>query len=188
MTNRGSDMGQTTPMLEQVEQRTGVRPKEILVDGGYAEHEAIDRAAAGGTTMYAPLPKPRKGAPQDPHAPREGDREAEAAWRQRMADEHAKEIYKERAATAETANADAKAHRGLDRLVVRGRHKASGCAYLFALTCNILRFISHGVSSPEVEPAGFAPARNGRAPERRAAPQTGGPDAQPTPFWLPSGT
>jgi transposase len=144
VTNRGNDMGQSTPMLEQVEQRTGVRPKEILADGGYAEHEAIDEAAAGGTTVYAPLPKPRKGAQQEPHVPRESDSEAVAAWRQRMAGEEAKQIYKGRAATAETVNADAKAHRGLDHLVVRGQHKVLGCGYLFALTYNILRYISLG--------------------------------------------
>lgn len=142
VTHRGSDAGQMTPMLDQVAQRTGVRPQEMLADGGYAQHDAIDAAAAGGTTMYAPLPKPRKGAENDPHSPREGDSEPVAAWRQRMAGADAKEIYKQRAATAETVNADAKAHRGLDRLAVRGRDKALGCGYLFALTYNILRLIS----------------------------------------------
>jgi hypothetical protein len=33
VTNRGSDQGQATPMLEQIEARTGVRPTELLVDG-----------------------------------------------------------------------------------------------------------------------------------------------------------
>jgi len=35
VTNRGSDAGQSTPMLDQIEKRTGVRPTEFLVDGGY---------------------------------------------------------------------------------------------------------------------------------------------------------
>jgi transposase len=142
VTNRGSDMGETTPMLDQIEQRTGQRPTEILVDGGYAQHEAVDEAAAHGTTLYAPLPKPRKPDERDPHAPREGDSEAVAAWRQRMATDEAKAIYKERAATAETVNADAKTHRGLVSLAVRGRDKALGSACLFALTYNILRLIA----------------------------------------------
>jgi len=141
-TNRGSDMGETTPMLDQIEQRTGVRPEEILVDGGYAQHDAIDEATAGGTTVYAPLPKPRKGQSRDPQAPRDDDSTAVAAWRQRMATDEAKAIYQERAATAETVNADAKEHRGLDSLSVRGRDKALGSACLFALTYNILRLIT----------------------------------------------
>jgi len=142
--NRGSDMGQTTPMLDQIERRTGVRPEEILIDGGYAEHEAIDQATEGNTTVYAPLPKPRKGDTRDPYLPRDGDSKAVAAWRQRMGTEEAKEIYKQRAATAETVNADAKEHRGLDSLRVRGRDKALGTACLFALTYNILRLITLG--------------------------------------------
>jgi len=144
VTNRGSDAGRSTPMLEQIEQRTGVRPAEMLLDGGYAQHEAIDRAAEQQVTLYAPVPKPRKGDTRDPHAPREDDSEAVAAWRQRMDTEEAKEIYKQRAATAETVNADAKEHRGLDRLAVRGLDKVGGSASLFALTYNILRLITLG--------------------------------------------
>ena len=144
VTNRGSDAGQSTPMLQQIEQRTGVRPAEMLVDGGYAQHEAIDQAAQQQVTLYAPVPKPRKGDTRDPHAPREDDSEAVAAWRQRMGTEEAKEIYKQRAATAETVNADAKEHRGLDSLPVRGLDKALGAASLFALTYNILRLITLG--------------------------------------------
>ena len=34
VTNRGSDQGQATPMLEPIEARTGVRPTELLVDAG----------------------------------------------------------------------------------------------------------------------------------------------------------
>jgi transposase len=144
VTNRGSDAGQSTPMLEQIEQRTGVRPAELLVDGGYAQHQAIDQAAEQQVTTYAPVPKPRKGDTRDPHAAREDDSEPVAAWRQRMGTEEAKEIYKQRAATAETVNADAKQHRGLDSLAVRGVDKALGTASLFALTYNILRLITLG--------------------------------------------
>ena len=142
VTNRGSDSGQSTPMLEQVERRTGVRPAEMLVDGGYAQHQAIDQAAEQDVNLYAPVPKPRNDDTRDPHVPREGDSEAVAAWRQRMGTDEAKKIYKQRAATAETVNADAKTHRGLDSLAVRGLDKVLGSASLFALTYNILRLIT----------------------------------------------
>jgi len=142
MTNRGSDAGQSSPMLEQIEERTGVRPATLLVDGGYAQHEAIDQAAEKDVVLYAPLPKPRKGDTRDPHAQRPEDSEAVAAWRQRMGTDEAKAIYKQRAATAETVNADAKTHRGLDRLAVRGLAKGLGNTSLFALTYNILRLIT----------------------------------------------
>ena len=142
VTNRGSDQGESTPMLEQIEKRTGERPAELLLDGGYTGHEAIDRATEDGTSVYAPLPKPRKGDTRDPHVPRDDDSKAVAAWRQRMGTDEAKRIYKQRGATAETVNADAKAHRGLDRLKVRGRDRVLGSAYLFALTYNILRVLT----------------------------------------------
>ncbi len=143
-TNRGSDAGQSTPMLEQIAERTGVRPAQMLLDGGYAQHEAIDQAAAKDVTVYAPVPKPRQGDTRDPHAPRPEDSEAVAGWRQRMGTDEAKAIYKQRAATAETVNADAKAHRGLDYLPVRGLDKVLGSASLFALTYNIMRLIALG--------------------------------------------
>jgi hypothetical protein len=92
VTNRGTDQGESTQMIEQIEQRTGQRPEAILVDGGYAAHEAIDQATKDGTTVYAPLPKPRKGDTRDPHVPRENDRDAVAAWRERMGTDEAKTI------------------------------------------------------------------------------------------------
>lgn len=142
VSNQGSDMGQSTPMLDQIEARTGQRPTEHLVDGGYPAHEAIDAAAEKKVTLYAPPPKPRKGDARDAYTPREGDSAAVAAWRQRMSTEEAKEIYRQRAATAETVNADAKRHRGLDHFPVRGLDKVLGCASLFALTYNVLRMIA----------------------------------------------
>lgn len=142
VTNRGSDMGQSTPMLDQIEERTGQKPTEHLVDGGYPSHDAIDAAAEKEVTLYAPPPKPRKGDTRGPYAPREDDSVAVAAWRQRMSTDEAKGIYRQRAATAETVNADAKRHRGLDKLPVRGLTKVLGCALLFALTYNVLRMIA----------------------------------------------
>jgi len=67
-----------------------------------------------------------------------------AAWRQRMGTDEAKPIDKQRAATAETVNADAKTHRGLDSFAVRGLGKALVSAGLFVLTYNILRLITLG--------------------------------------------
>jgi transposase len=138
VTNVGNDNGQLVPMLDQLERRTGRRPTQYLVDGGYAKHEDIDTLAARGVTVFCPVPKPRK-AGIDPHAPRPDDSDATAAWRQRMATEEAKQIYIERGATIETVNADLRAWRGLQRLPARGATKVRALAMLYALTFNILR-------------------------------------------------
>lgn len=141
VSNRGSDAGRSTPMLDQIEERTGKLPEEFLVDGGYAQHEAIEQAAEREVTLYAPVPKARQEG-VDPHERRRGDSEAVAQWRERMSTDEAKEIYRERAATAETVNADAKAHRGLDGVTVRGLKNVTGSVGLFALTYDILRLIT----------------------------------------------
>jgi hypothetical protein len=44
VTNAGTDGGQMTPMLEQIEERFDARPNEVLVDGGFVKVEAIDDA------------------------------------------------------------------------------------------------------------------------------------------------
>ena len=135
----GTDMAQLTPMVEQVETRYGQNPQEWLVDGGYPAHEQIDQAAEH-TTVYAPVPK-AKDPDTDPHAPKEGDSEAVGAWRERMGTDEAKEIYKERAATAECVNAQAR-ERGLTRLRVRGTAKVRCVLLLHALAHNLMRTLA----------------------------------------------
>lgn len=135
----GSDPGQMTPMVEQVTERCGRAPEEWLVEGGYPGHEQID-ALAEQTTGYAPVPKP-KDQHADPQAPKAGDSEAVAAWRERMGTDQAKAIYKERAATAECVHAQAR-NRGMIRLQVRGLDKVKGVAVLFALAHNLMRMVS----------------------------------------------
>ena len=58
----GSDSGQLVPMVEQVKERYEVVPAEVLVDGGFAQHDQIEAASAPGLgcTVYAPVcPSPR---------------------------------------------------------------------------------------------------------------------------------
>jgi transposase len=134
----GSDMGQLEPMVEPVEERSGKVPPEWLVDGGFAQHDQIDAVSAPevGCTVYAPVPKP-KDPKVDRHVPKPGDSAAVAAWRQRMGTDQAKEIYKERAATAECVNALARG-RGLVCVLVRGVAKVKAIALWYVLAHNLL--------------------------------------------------
>jgi hypothetical protein len=153
----GSDQGQMAPMVDQVVERCGRAPEHWLVDGGYPGHEQID-AVAERTTVVAPVPKPKarrkdkdgdpgagEAAPPgkiaDPHAPKAGDSEAVADWRQRMATDEAKARYLDRAATAECVNALAR-NRGMRQLPVRGLNKVKGVALLFALAHNLMRMMT----------------------------------------------
>jgi transposase len=134
----GSDQGQMPPMLDQIEARFEQRPKEVLVDGGFANLEDIENVQAGGKCkVYAPVSKPKKET-VDRYEPKATDSPEVAEWRKRMGTKTAKEIYKERAATAECVNAQAR-NRGLRQFVVRGLEKVKSVATWFAITQNMAR-------------------------------------------------
>lgn len=147
-TNAGTDHGQLAPMVDQLETRHAEAPGATLVDGGFATKEDIE-AVSDRTTVYAPVQKP-KDPTRAPHAPLPTDTPAVAAWRQRMGTPEAQAIYKERAATAECVNAQAR-NRGLRQLCVRGLAKARTLALWYAVAHNLARAIALGAM------AGFLP-------------------------------
>jgi transposase len=147
----GSDMAQLAPMVEQIEKRLGSAPQKMLVDGGFPAHAQID-AVADKTEVYAPVPEARakkdtkkddqgNEVQQDKHHPKPDDSAAVASWRQRMASDEAKALYKRRAATAECVNAQAR-NRGLQRMPVRSLQKVRCVALLLALAHNLMRTLA----------------------------------------------
>lgn len=141
VSNAGSDKGLAEPMRRQVEDRTGRKVAEHLMDGGFLVLEEIDRAADSGVTVYAPPPKPRDPAKAGgEYDPKPGDSPAQADWRKRMGSDEGRAVYRQRAATSETVNADLKQHRGLVQLTVRGLAKAKCVALWCALAYNLLHF------------------------------------------------
>jgi transposase len=138
VSNLGTDQAQGGPMREQVERRAGGRVEEHLMDGGFIKLEAIDEAERAGVKVYAP-PKASKARP-DPHAPRANDTEATAGWRRRMGTAEAQEVYRLRASTSETVNADLRTYRGLGRFLVRGLPKVRCVALWSALAYNLMHF------------------------------------------------
>jgi transposase len=134
----GSDQGQMPPMLDRIEDRFQQRPKEVLVDGGFVNLEDIEEVQSGGECkVFAPVAKPRKDT-VDRHEPKATDSEEVAGWRQRMGTKKAKKIYKERAATAECVNAQAR-NRGLGQFMVRGLERVRSVATWFAIAQNMAR-------------------------------------------------
>jgi transposase len=142
--NQGNDYAQSQPMREQVENRTGQKVLEHLIDGGYLKLELIERAEREGVTLYVPPKPPRnKEKRGSEYEPRADDSEAIRRWRERMGSEEGKEIYKLRAATSETINADLRCWRGVDRLTVRGLKKVR-CVMLWgALAYDLLHAGEH---------------------------------------------
>src|SRR6266542_4111115 len=138
--NCGSDLGQLSPMLDQVQHRYEQCPAQWLADGGFARNADIEDAHRRGTTVYAPVRHPRDSS-RDPHVALPDDSEAIIQWRQRMGSEVAKEIYKQRAATAECVNAIARG-RGLTQFLVRGLNKVKAVALWYALAHNLMRTVT----------------------------------------------
>src|SRR5437763_416786 len=140
VSNQGSESsGLRAPMRQQVEERTGKKVEEHLLDGGYLRMEDIEKAQK--VKLYLP-PKaardPKKRGRELEIKP--GDSEAVREWKQRMASEEGKEIYKQRAATSETVNADLRTYRGLTQMLVRGLAKDRCVALWCALAYNVMHF------------------------------------------------
>ena len=144
VTNHGTDQPNLVPMLDDIQQRTGKTPDNYLVDGGFVSRENIEVLTERGAVAFAPVSEPRN-QKVDRYTPKKDDSPAMAAWRVRMGTEQAKRIYVQRGATAERTNADLRAHRGLDRLNVRGLAKVKSVVLLAALTFNALRMIAGGI-------------------------------------------
>lgn len=134
VTNKGSDIGSITPMLEQIEARTGQLPATLLADGGHLKFDCLRWAAAHGVNALVPLPPPSK-EPTSHRSAHDGPIEA---WRARMQTEEAKELYRARAGLAELPNAQWKGRFGLCEFLVRGLAKVTCVALLAALTTNLL--------------------------------------------------
>ena len=133
--NIGSDMGKMAPMNDALAASYGRRPAQHLADGGFAKLDDIEALTRAGVVTYVPVPAPRDKT-RDRHAPQANDPPGVADWRERMGSEAAKAIYKERAATVECVNAQAR-NRGLTQFIVRGIDKVKAVATWHALAHNM---------------------------------------------------
>ena len=133
--NAGSDMGAITPMLDEIERRTGQLPKVLLADANHAAHECLRAAAERGVEAIVVVPEPtqRRG----PHTSTDP---VVAAWRDRMETDGAKQLYRARASLCELSNAHLRTHHGLGQFLVRGLIAATNVALLGAITSNLLQY------------------------------------------------
>ena len=125
VSNAGYDAAHLSePMRAQVERRSGGKVEQHLLDGGYLRKEDIERAHGQGVEVFVP-PKPARNAENRGREleTKPGDSAALRAWKQRMASPEGQEIYRQRASTSETVNADLRGCRGLTQFTVRGLSK-----------------------------------------------------------------
>jgi hypothetical protein len=142
VTNEGSDSaGLSEPMRQQVENRTAAKVEQHLPDGGYMRRDDLERAHTAGVELFMP-PKPSVSGPRKGRElePCRRDSQAVLAWKRRMSAETGKEVYRQRAATSETVNADLRTYRGLTQITLRGLKKARCVALWCALAYNLMHF------------------------------------------------
>jgi transposase len=88
VTNVGSDMGSVTPMLDEIERRTGGLPKVLLADANHAKHECIRECDRRGVEALISVPaRSQKAGPNADHDP------AVQAWRERMQTEDTQRTF-----------------------------------------------------------------------------------------------
>lgn len=144
LVNSGSDMGQMSPMHQAVQQRYGLTPEHWLADGGFTKLEAIDTLTERGTQPVLPAPASRN-PDIDSLAPKPTDTPAQAQWRELMASDWGKALYRWRGATVECANAQLR-RRGLTRFNVCGLLKARAVLLWHALAHNLMRMRSLNIA------------------------------------------
>ena len=141
--NNGSDRGRLGATVAEIEQRYGLRPQQVLADGGFdskTEIAALHEPENGTIEVFCPLPCDRDGQVRPPLAK---DGPGVLAWHQRMNSDDGKALYRQRFAT-ERPHADMR-NRGLTRVLVRGIEKVKAVvlwhvhAYNFLTISRLLR-------------------------------------------------
>ncbi len=143
--NSGSDRGKMGPMHENVINRYGKAPNKYLIDGGFVTTNDITEVEKRGSQVLAPIRDEEKIRERgnDPYARARDDTDETYAFRQRMATEEAKELYKQRPSIAEFPNAECR-NRGLTQFRVRGKEKVRVVALWHAITFNFMRMLNLG--------------------------------------------
>jgi hypothetical protein len=141
--NQPSDNGLLQPMLAQVQQEQGSRPKEVLVDSGFVDAVDIDAREGAEVTIYMPPRNEKKDQREgrDPYAAKRRDTPLVAQWRARMGTAAAQQVYHGRCGPAERVHAWM-VQRDWRRFRLRGLAKAKVEALWQALTHNLKRLLA----------------------------------------------
>jgi len=132
VTNVGSDMGSLTPMLDDIERRTGELPGQLLADANHTAHDDLRAVAARDVELLAPVPERTRNSDKSHDEPI-------ADWIRRMQTPEAKRMMRARASLCELANAHVKDRFGLDQIRVRGAAKVTCVVLLGSLAFNLLQ-------------------------------------------------
>lgn len=140
-TDRRSDNGLAPGLVEQVVRRCARRPERLLADATAMTMDDIVTLTAchPGLEIYSPTPKQRgivtPGGQRNRRSQLQREPDAVKVWRERMASDAGKAVYKRRKLT-EHAHAKMK-NRGFARMPVHGVKAVRSVCYMHAITQNL---------------------------------------------------
>jgi len=141
VTQAANDKQQLVPMMEQVEQQAGQKPKVVVADNGYASEENLEAAEAAQITVYV-------AAGREPHNPRPGasprGRLPKTAtrmdrMRRKLKTKLGRAIYATRKTIVEPVFGQIKQAQGFRQFLLRGLKKVQGEWALVCMAHNVLK-------------------------------------------------
>lgn len=141
VTQETNDKQQAVPMLEQVKENTGRKPKQALMDAGYYSQDNVEEGAKLAGELFIP-PNRQKHGEQAPAAPRgriPGSLSVADRMRRKLRTERGRDVYAKRKEIVEPVFGQIKQGRGFRQFLLRGLSKIKGEWSLICTTHNLLK-------------------------------------------------
>ena len=146
VTQETNDKQQLAPMLEQVQQNTGVKPVASSSDAGYWSPEQVTDKRVAGIDLHVATGRDKHGIAEETAPSTDATTEATALnqMKQKLQTEAGRAIYKMRKAIVEPVFGQIKECRNFRRFSLRGLKNVRAEWKLVCLTHNILKLFRSG--------------------------------------------
>ena len=143
-----TDHHQLAPMLEQVQENAGARPRAASADSGYWAAQQIEDPRVEGIDLYVATEKQKHGKRGEPAShdtlPPGEKLSLREQMRQKLKTEAGRNLYRMRKAIVEPVFGQIKEWRGFRRFLLRGVQKVRAEWKLICLTHNLLKLFRSG--------------------------------------------
>ena len=149
VTQESNDKQQLAPMLAQVEQNLGAKPKAATADAGYFSEDQVNDERAKDIDLYVATGKQKHGQPEAadvvalPELPAQATSASEQ-MKEKLKTETGRALYKMRKAIVEPVFGQIKAARGIRAFLLRGLEKVGAEWKLICATHNLLKMFRAG--------------------------------------------
>jgi hypothetical protein len=141
VTQHANDKQELIPLIDQVEENTGMLPEAVLADAGYFSEPNVEYATGKHIDTFIPKGriKHTDSAPPLPDEPVAEDSPAVKAMLAKLKTKEGKKIYSERKTSVEPVFGQIKEARGIRGFLLRGIEQVKDEWKLICLTHNILK-------------------------------------------------